>query len=179
MHIRTEREEDYSQIYEVVKKAFEKAEHSDGNEQDLVEKLRKNKAYINSLSLVCEDNDKIVGYVMFTKNKIGKVTGLTLAPLAILPKYQHRRLGTLLVKSGLKIAKELGYEYVVVLGNPKYYNRFGFVTSKEFGIKSPFDVPSKNFMALNLIDNDDREDLNSVLEFRVLYKSIQIFSIMM
>ena len=165
MHIRTEREEDYSQIYEVVKKAFEKAEHSDGNEQDLVEKLRKNKAYINSLSLVCEDNDKIVGYVMFTKNKIGKVTGLTLAPLAILPKYQHRRLGTLLVKSGLKIAKELGYEYVVVLGNPKYYNRFGFVTSKEFGIKSPFDVPSKNFMALNLIDNDDREDLNAVVEY--------------
>ncbi len=165
MHIRTEREEDYSQIYEVVKKAFEKAEHSDGNEQDLVEKLRKNKAYINSLSLVCEDNDKIIGYVMFTKNKIGKVTGLTLAPLAILPKYQHRRLGTLLVKSGLKIAKELGYEYVVVLGNPKYYNRFGFVTSKEFGIKSPFDVPSKNFMALNLIDNDDREDLNAVVEY--------------
>ena len=165
MHIRTEREEDYSQIYEVVKKAFEKAEHSDGNEQDLVEKLRKNKAYINSLSLVCEDNDKIVGYVMFTKNKIGKVTGLTLAPLAILPKYQHRRLGTLLVKSGLKIAKELGYEYVVVLGNPKYYNRFGFVSSKEFGIKSPFDVPSKNFMALNLIDNDDREDLNAVVEY--------------
>ena len=165
MHIRTEREEDYSQIYEVVKKAFEKAEHSDGNEQDLVEKLRKNKAYINSLSLVCEDNDKIVGYVMFTKNKIGKVTGLTLAPLAILPKHQHRRLGTLLVKSGLKIAKELGYEYVVVLGNPKYYNRFGFVTSKEFGIKSPFDVPSKNFMALNLIDNDDREDLNAVVEY--------------
>lgn len=165
MHIRTEREEDYSQIYEVVKKAFEKAEHSDGNEQDLVEKLRKNKAYINSLSLVCKDNDKIVGYVMFTKNKIGKVTGLTLAPLAILPKYQHRRLGTLLVKSGLKIAKELGYEYVVVLGNPKYYNRFGFVTSKEFGIKSPFDVPSKNFMALNLIDNDDREDLNAVVEY--------------
>ena len=168
MHIRTEREEDYSQIYEVVKKAFEKAEHSDGNEQDLVEKLRKNKAYINSLSLVCEDNDKIVGYVMFTKNKIGKVTGLTLAPLAILPKYQHRRLGTLLVKSGLKIAKELGYEYVVVLGNPKYYNRFGFVTSKEFGIKSPFDVPSKNFMALNLIDNDDREDLNAVANTRVM-----------
>lgn len=165
MHIRTEREEDYSQIYEVVKKAFEKAEHSDGNEQDLVEKLRKNKAYINSLSLVCEDNDKIVGYVMFTKNKIGKVTGLTLAPLAILPKYQHKRLGTLLVKSGLKIAKELGYEYVVVLGNPKYYNRFGFVTSKEFGIKSPFDVPSKNFMALNLIDNDDRENLNAVVEY--------------
>ena len=165
MHIRAKREEDYSQIYEVVKKAFEKAEHSDGNEQDLVEKLRKNKAYINSLSLVCEDNDKIVGYVMFTKNKIGKVTGLTLAPLAILPKYQHKRLGTLLVKSGLKIAKELGYEYVVVLGNPKYYNRFGFVTSKEFGIKSPFDVPSKNFMALNLIDNDDREDLNAVVEY--------------
>ena len=130
-----------------------------------MEKLRKNKAYINSLSLVCEDNDKIVGYVMFTKNKIGKVTGLTLAPLAILPKYQHKRLGTLLVKSGLKIAKELGYEYVVVLGNPKYYNRFGFVTSKEFGIKSPFDVPSKNFMALNLIDNDDREDLNAVVEY--------------
>lgn len=163
MQIRKERKEDYSQIYEMIKNAFKTAEHSDGNEQDLVEKLRKSSAYINDLTLVCVENEEIVGFIMFTKNRIGETEGLSLAPLAVAPKYQHRRLGTLLVKQGLKVAKELGYEYVVVLGDNKYYNRFGFIPAKELDIKSPFDVPSKNFMALNLSGN--KKKLHALVEY--------------
>ena len=68
MQIRKEREEDYPQIYEMIKNAFKTAEYSDGNEQDLVEKLRKSSAYINDLTLVCVENGEIVGFIMFTKN---------------------------------------------------------------------------------------------------------------
>ena len=163
MKIRKEKEEDFKQIYDVIKIAFSLAEHSDGNEQDLVNNLRKSEAYINELSLVCEEEGEIVAYIMFTKNKIGKEKGLSLAPLAVLPKYQHRRLGTLLIKQGLKIAKELGYNYVVVLGSEKYYPKFGFSPSKDLGINSPFKVPSKNFMALSLHHN--KEKLNATVEY--------------
>lgn len=163
MQIRKEREEDYPLIHDMIKNAFKTTEHSDGNEQDLVEKLRKSSAYIKDLTLVCVENEEIVGFIMFTKNRIGETEGLSLAPLAVTPEYQHRRLGTLLVKQGLKLAKDMGYEYVIVLGNNKYYSRFGFISSKEFGIQSPFDVPNKNFMAINL--QGKKNKLNAMVEY--------------
>ena len=58
---------DYDAIYNLVKKAFETAKHSDGNEQDLVNALRKGKSYINELSLVAEFEEKIKGIVHYAK----------------------------------------------------------------------------------------------------------------
>ena len=55
MNIRKEKMEDYNSIYAVVKAAFDSAEHADGNEQDLVEALRKGESYIPALSLVAEE----------------------------------------------------------------------------------------------------------------------------
>lgn len=68
MNIRKEQPADYSEIYSVVKKAFDLAEYKDGTEQDMVNSLRKGSAYIPELSLVAEENGKIIGYIMFTKN---------------------------------------------------------------------------------------------------------------
>ena len=64
--IRKENVDDYEAVYNVIKTAFETAEHSDGNEQDLVVVLRKSNNFIPKLSLVAIDNDKIVGYILFT-----------------------------------------------------------------------------------------------------------------
>ena len=70
--IRQENKNDYEEVYNVIKTAFETAEHSDGNEQDLVVALRKSDNFIPELSLVAVMNNKIVGYILFTKIKIGK-----------------------------------------------------------------------------------------------------------
>ena len=69
MIIRPERLEDYDEVYQVVKEAFESAGHSDGNEQDLVVKLRKSKAFIPELSLVAVEDGKVV-YPVDTYKKI-------------------------------------------------------------------------------------------------------------
>ncbi len=61
MLIRKEESKDYEIIYSVVKAAFDSAEHSDGNEHDLVNALRKGEAFIPELSLIAEMDGRIVG----------------------------------------------------------------------------------------------------------------------
>ena len=152
--IRQENKNDYKEVYNVIKTAFETAEHSDGNEQDLVVALRKSDNFIPELSLVAVMNNKIVGYILFTKIKIGKQEELALAPLGVLPEYQKQGIGRTLIQEGNKKAKELGYHYSVVLGSDKYYPKFEYVSAKEYGIVAPFDVPDENFMAIKLNDTD-------------------------
>ena len=152
--IRQENKNDYEEVYKVIKTAFETAEHSDGNEQDLVVALRKSDNFIPELSLVAVMDNKIVGYILFTKIKIGKQEELALAPIGVLPEYQKQGIGRTLIQEGNKKAKELGYHYSVVLGSDKYYPKFGYVSAKEYGIVAPFDVPDENFMAIKLNDID-------------------------
>lgn len=152
--IRQENKNDYEEVYNVIKTAFETAEHSDGNEQDLVVALRKSDNFIPELSLVAVMDNKIVGYILFTKIKMGKREELALAPLGVLPEYQKQGIGRTLIQEGNKKAKELGYHYSVVLGIDKYYPKFGYVSAKEYGIVAPFDVPDENFMAIKLNDTD-------------------------
>ncbi|WP_434309970.1 GNAT family N-acetyltransferase [Hominifimenecus sp. rT4P-3] len=153
MTVRTEQQADYESVYWVIKCAFETAEQSDGNEQDLVNALRQSNAFIPELSLVSEINGKIVGHILFTKLQIGRHTALALAPLSVLPPYQRQGIGTSLILEGHKIAQALGYSYSVVLGSEKYYPRIGYLPAEKFGIQPCFEVPSKNFMAYKLCEN--------------------------
>lgn len=150
MIIRQEREKDYREVYNVVKRAFESAEHSDGNEQALVNALRRSKAFIPELSLTAEENGKITGYIMFTEGKVGNNTVLILAPLAVLPEYQRKGIGRALIEKGHKTAYDMGYGYVVVLGSESYYPRMGYVPASELGIETPEGIPNENFMAVKL-----------------------------
>ena len=90
MVIRQEKAEDYEAVYHVVQEAFQNAEHTDGNEQNLVVALRKSKAFIPQLSLVAVEDQRVVGHILFTKAVVNGVQVLALAPLAVLPKYQNR-----------------------------------------------------------------------------------------
>ena len=65
--IRKELEKDYTQVKEMIKKSFETTEHTDNNEHNLAEKLRKSDNFINELSLVAQKDNKIIGHVMSTR----------------------------------------------------------------------------------------------------------------
>ena len=163
IQIRKENTNDYDEIYKVIKTAFATAENSDGNEQDLVVALRNSDNFIPELSLVAIDNDKIVGYILFTKVEIGKNTELALAPIGILPEYQRKGIGSKLIQEGHKIAKELGYHYVVVLGSEKYYPKFGYIPAIEYGIKPPSEIASENFMAVKL--NNINTEIKGIVKY--------------
>lgn len=153
MLIRQETRSDFKEVYNVVKEAFATAQHADGNEQDLVAELRNGDSFISQLSLVAEVNNEIAGHILFTKGKVGDSTVLILAPLSILPKFQKQGIGTSLMNEGHRIAKELVYEYVLVLGSDKYYPRVGYMPAENFGIQIPDGIPTENFMAMKLQDN--------------------------
>ena len=161
--IRQENLGDYNEVYNVIKEAFQNAEHSDGNEQDLVVELRKSKSFIPELSLVAVEDDRIVGHILFTKAYVQDVEVLALAPLSVLPDYQNKGIGLSLIATGHDIARKLGYEYSVVLGHPKYYPKAGYIPASKYGIKAPFEVEDENFMAINLAGGQYK--LNGVIEY--------------
>ncbi len=163
MIIRQEEPRDYEQVESLVKSSFASAEHSDANEHILVQKLRKSEGFIKELSLVASEADEIVGHIIFTKAKIGDVCALALAPLSVLPSAQRKGVGTELMRKGHEIAKELGYDIIVVLGSDKYYPRVGYKPASLFGISAPFEVPDENFMALSLSGNEQL--INGTVEY--------------
>ena len=166
--IRQETEKDYKLSETVVEKAFKNAEHTDHKEHLLVAKLRKSDAFIPELSLVAELDGEIVGHIMLTKllieNEGSKYDSLALAPVSVVPEHQNKGIGSELISESLKIAKELGFKSVLVLGHDKYYPRFGFKPASTWGIKAPFDVPDEAFMALELEDGS-LEDISGTVVY--------------
>lgn len=75
---------------------------------------------------------------------------LGLAPLAVLPAFQRLGIGSALVSAGLGRVKT-DAAAVLVVGEPQYYARFGFVPASRFGIRCAFPAPNEYFMALELV----------------------------
>lgn len=153
--IRREQPQDIPEIRQVHLRAFGQKQ-----EASVVDKLRKNCNSI--LSLVALADGKIVGHIMFSpaiiEGKHGKLVGTGLAPLAVLPEYQKKGIGTQLLQTAIARIKESGCPFIIVAGRSKYYTRFGFEPACKFGIKSEWDVPDETFMILIL----DRKTMNGI-----------------
>ena len=148
--VREEKEKDYKEIYEVNKLAF-----GQENESILVDKIRKGENFIPGLSLVAETGGKIAGHILFSKIKIigsSVFETLILAPLAVIPAFQKKGIGSKLVKKGVFKAKELGFDSIIVVGHKEYYPRFGFEKASKWNLKCPFEVPDEAFMAIELAE---------------------------
>ena len=149
MEIRQEREQDYPEIYRLVKEAFAASQHADGREQDLVEALRKGSAYLPELALVAEEDGLLAGHIMLTRAGVGDAPVLVLAPLSVRPEFQRQGVGTALMERAHEIARARGEEYILVLGSEEYYPRAGYRPAEELGVTVPEGIPSANFMALD------------------------------
>lgn len=155
--IRKETPEDFPKVFSLIQLAFNDEVFSDHQEHFLVERLRNSEAFEPELSLVAEINQEIVGYILLTKIKIKNdqhtISSLAMAPVAVLPQYQGKGIGSQLIINAHHRAKQLGYTAVVVLGHDKYYPKFGYQLAENFGIKLPFEVPKENCMLIELIPN--------------------------
>jgi putative acetyltransferase len=145
--IREERNEDIAAIREVNLAAFDRPA-----EANLVDRLRaRNRLQV---SLVAEFNGRVIGHIAFSPIVLDpgpqNLTGSGLAPMAVLPDFQQQGVGSLLIHAGLDRCRCKGIDYVVVLGHPDYYPRFGFHPAHSFGIACSWPVPEDVFLALEL-----------------------------
>ena len=94
-----------------------------------------------------------------------------LAPMAVASQYQHKGIGSKLIKAGLEQCQALGYDAVIVLGHPDYYPKFGFVPSVKYNIKSEYDVPDEVFMVLELVPGS-LKDQQGVITFHEAFNNV-------
>jgi putative acetyltransferase len=118
----------------------------------LVDALREG-GYVR-VSLVAEQDGQVVGHILFSEFSIstnaGEVAALALAPLAVLPDFQNRGIGSALVNVGLGVCMEQGHRIIFVLGHSQFYPQFGFSSKLAAQLDSPF-AGKLSFMALELV----------------------------
>jgi len=160
--VREEKPHDVAAIREVNLAAFGQPQ-----EADIVDKLRH--SCKDLLSLVATVEDRVVGHILFSPASVdgeGKtVEGMGLAPMAVLPEFQRQGVGSELVRAGIGRLTDRGCPFVIVLGYPEYYPRFGFVPASRYGIRSEWDVPDEAFMIV-VINESAIDGVTGVARYR-------------
>ncbi len=163
IEIRNEETKDLEQVCEVLCAAF-----PTNAESKLVDELRANGKAI--ISLVAVHGERVLGHILFSPVTItplngaapsSSTKGIGLAPVAVHPDVQSQGIGSRLIREGLRRCKELGYDYCVVLGSPKYYPRFGFEKASQFGLQNEYGV-DEEFM---LIRFSGRNAIQGVVKY--------------
>lgn len=167
--IRQEIPMDFNEVNEVIQSAFYREDKEiDFNEWKLVEKIRESDYYINELSLVAEMNKKVVGHILFTpmkiKNSLNTFDSLALAPISVHKDYQNKGIGKLLVQAGIKNAKELGYDSIIVMGHPNYYPKFGFELASKWKIGIDDNFTNDYLFALELYE-EALSNVNGIIKY--------------
>jgi putative acetyltransferase len=151
--IRNEIDSDIKAISEITKAAFENLAISNHTEQFIINALRDAKAL--TISLVAEAENKVVGHIAFSPVTIsdGTLGWYGLGPISVLPELQKQGIGKSLMREGLSLLKSLGAKGCVLVGDPGYYERFGFRSLPDLVIDG---VPPQYFLALPFEEHKTR-----------------------
>ena len=144
-------------------------------EADLVERLRT--TCRERLSLVADDAGAVVGHILFTpvliKSGERSVAGMGLAPMAVLPGRHREGIGSTLVRRGIEILRERGCPFIVVVGHPEYYPRFGFERASGHGLESQWQgIPDEAFMVL-VLDSRAMTGVRGMAKYRDEFNEVE------
>ena len=135
--IREETAADIESIREVNRCAF-----GQDHEGSIVDALRSNGGAL--LSLVATLNGQVVGHIMYSPIVVGGTAdGAALGPVAVLKEYQRQGIGSSLILAGNQRLKDIGCPFIMVIGHPHYYPRFGFMSASSQGITCEWDYRTK------------------------------------
>ena len=146
--IRDERDGDAGAIRAVTRAAFEGMPYSEQTEAAIVDALRAAGAL--AVSLVAVEDGGIVGHVAFSPIAIDGAPApgwFGVGPLSVSPDRQRHGVGTVLMRAGLARLADAGAKGCVLVGDPAYYRRFGFIASSSLGYP---DLPAEYFQVLEL-----------------------------
>ena len=161
--IRPEQSGDIAAVRTINETAF-----SQPTEAAIVDALRN--ACPDLVSLVAVEDHEILGHIFFSPVSVSggrEVTqGMGLAPMAVLPDRQHQGIGSMLVEAGIETMRERNCPFIIVLGHPEYYPRFGFVPASQYSLSCQWDgVPDEAFMVL-VLDEDAMVGVSGTARYR-------------
>lgn len=155
--VRTEKQQDFRETENVTREAFWDVYKPGCDEHLVLHNLRNADAFVSELDLVACIGSKIVGNIVYSRAKIINDQDtcsevLCLGPICVLPEYQNKGIGSRLMRQTVEKAKELGYRAIILTGNSKYYERFGFTKARQFGIRTSEGKYVDYLLALELYD---------------------------
>lgn len=153
--IRPEKEQDHEEVENLTREAFWDLYKPGCDEHLLAHKLRNVQAFLPELDFVAEADGQIVGNIMYSISEIidenkHRHAVITFGPVGVLPSCQKAGIGSALIEYTVKKATELGYQAIIIFGNPAYYHRFGFVNAEKYHITTPEGKNFEAFMVLEL-----------------------------
>lgn len=152
MLIREEKPQDIDAITAVHCAAFAGVSYSAQTEHKIVNALRADGDLF--LSLVAEEEGRILGHIAYAPVRIADrdCRWVAMGPIGVLPECRHRKIASTIIQEGLGRLREQGVEGVVLLGNPNFYQRFGFFTDPSLTLTG---VPPEFFLALPFGTSDE------------------------
>ena len=139
LNIRNETPADYEAVENVTRKAFYNVYIPGCYEHYLVHVMRSHEDFVPELDFVAELDGQIIGNIMYTRARLVDEAGwerpiLTFGPVSILPEFQRKGYGRLLMEYSFDKARELGYDVIVIFGDPANYVGRGFRSCKKYHI---------------------------------------------
>lgn len=140
--------EDLPQVQSLLREAFWRPGKSETfNEWTLARNVINDPGYIPQLCLTAKEDRSVCGYILLSHASASGSPGLSLGPLAVRPSCQRRSIGRALVRSALEKARDMGFEWVAVLGGG-YYRQFGFIDAADLGLVIGEDHPENPFLKI-------------------------------
>jgi putative acetyltransferase len=109
---------------------------------------------------------------MFSPLTVGPVVGAALGSMAVLPAYQRQGIGSQLVERGIERLRGGECPFIVVIGHPKFYPRFGFQSAGAYGVRCEWDVPPEAFMVI-VLNPKIRDHLTGLARYRAEFAAVE------
>jgi putative acetyltransferase len=164
IQVREEQAGDVAAIRELNRLAF--GQDQEGN---IVDALRVNGAV--TVSLVATLDGRVVGHILYSPVMLHEIEGAGLAPMAVLPEHQRQGIGSKLVEAGNQKLKQSGCPFIVVVGHPQFYPRFGFKAAGAHGITCEWELPDDVFMVL-VLDDAKMAGVSGLAKYRPEFSSV-------
>ncbi|AWI05682.1 GNAT family N-acetyltransferase [Clostridium drakei] len=153
--IRLENENDFKNVENMIREAFWDLYRPGCVEHLIVHEIRKANSFIQELDFVACNEEEVIGNIIYSKAKVindnnEEFQVLCMGPLGVLPSYQGKGIGSLIMKYSINAARTLGYKAIVIFGNHNYYHRFGFENAEKYNIQTAWGANIEAFMVLEL-----------------------------
>ena len=152
IQIRLEQPADYREAEQVMREAFWNYYSPGCTEHYLLHIMRNSPNFIPELDFIAVADGRIIGSVVFLKSFIMGDDGnryevLSMGPIAVLPDFQRKGVGRMLINHARNVAAANGYRAILLCGEPSYYTKVGFTAAEQFGIRT---AENKYFAALQV-----------------------------